>query len=134
MILVDSSVWIEYFNSRDTAHTRKVDEIIGSVEIVVIDLVLTEVLQGFRAAKDFDSALKLFDSFRFAKTGDRATAIQAARNYIYLRSLGVTIRKTVDAVIATKCIMNGFTLLHNDRDFLPFEKHLGLKCVLTTDH
>lgn len=129
MILVDSSVWIEYFNGRDTAHTRKFEAILGRVEIVVIDLVLTEVLQGFRLAKDFDSALRLFDSCTFAPTGDRATSIQAARNYIYLRSLGVTIRKTVDSVIATKCIMNGFTLLHNDRDFVPFEIHLGLQTI-----
>ena len=129
MILVDSSVWIDYFNGVENAHTRATSAILGKAEIVVIDLVMTEVLQGFRFAKDFNSTLRVLDSFRFETGGDKDTAIQAARNFVYLRSRGFTIRKTVDSLIATKCIMSGFTLLHNDRDFIPFEQHLGLQTL-----
>lgn len=129
MILVDSSVWIDYFNGVDLPHTRKVDEILGQQEIVTTELVVAEVLQGFRILKDFEATLRVLDAFRFETAGGRDVAVQAARNYVFLRSLGFTVRKTVDTIIATKCIMSGFELLHNDRDFIPFEKHLGLKCV-----
>lgn len=129
MILVDSSVWIDYFNGNDHPHTRKVDEILGTVEVVVIGLVVTEVLQGFRLLKDFEATLKVLNAFRFEHVADREIAVQAARNFAYLRSLGFTVRKTVDSIIATKCIMSGFELLHNDRDFIPFEKFLGLRTV-----
>ncbi|MBK9153602.1 MAG: PIN domain-containing protein [Chloracidobacterium sp.] len=129
MILVDSSVWIDYFNGEDLPHTRKVDEILGVDEIVVTEIVVTEVLQGFRVKKDFDSTLEVLDSFLFQPMGGRDVAVQAARNFVYLRSVGFTIRKTVDTLIATKCILSGFQLLHNDRDFIPFETHLGLQTV-----
>ena len=129
MILVDSSVWIDYFNGDDLPHTRKVAEILGLHEIVVTELVMTEVLQGFRIKKDFDATLKVLDSFRFESIGGRDLSVQAARNFVYLRSIGFTIRKTVDTLIATTCILNGYRLLHNDRDFVPFESHLGLQSV-----
>jgi len=129
MILVDSSVWIDYFNGEDLPHTRKVDEVLGVHEIVVTEVVMAEVLQGFRVKKDFDSTLKVLDSFRFEPMGGRDVAVQAARNFVYLRSVGLTIRKTVDTLIATKCILSGFQLLHNDRDFVPFEEHLGLQTI-----
>lgn len=129
MILVDSSVWIDYFNGDDLPHTRKVAEILGSQDIVVIELVMTEVLQGFRVKKEFDATLKVLDAFRFEPMGGRDVAVQAARNFVYLRSIGFTIRKTADTLIATTCILNGFRLLHNDRDFVPFETHLGLQTV-----
>jgi len=129
MILIDSSVWIDYFNGEVLPHTLKVDEILGMREIVVTDLVMTEVLQGFRLLKDFDATLKVLNAFRFETSGGRDIAVQAARNFVYLRSLGFTVRKTVDTIIATKCIMSGFELLHNDRDFLPFESFLGLRTI-----
>jgi predicted nucleic acid-binding protein len=129
MILVDSSVWIDYFNGDDHPYTRKVDDILGLQEIVIIDLVMTEVLQGFRVKKDFDAALKVLEAFTFEFAGGRDVAVQAARNFVYLRSIGFTIRKTVDTMIATTCILKGFQLLHNDRDFLPFEEHLGLQTI-----
>jgi predicted nucleic acid-binding protein len=129
MILVDSSVWIDYFNGADLPHTRKVNEILGFQEIVVNDLVMTEVLRGFRIKKDFEDTLEVLDAFRFELVGGRDVAIQAARNFIFLRSMGFTIRKTVDSLIATSCILNGFQLLHNDRDFVPFETHLGLQTI-----
>jgi len=129
MILVDSSVWIDYFNGDDLPHTRKLNEILGFQEIVVTDLVMAEVLQGFKVKKDFDAALKVLDAFRFESAGGRDVAVQAARNFVYLRSVGFTIRKTVDTMIATNCILKGFQLLHNDRDFVPFETHLGLQTI-----
>ena len=129
MILIDSSVWIDYFNDLDLPHTRKVNEILGKQEIITTELVVTEVLQGFRIAKEFEAASKVLDSFRFETIGGCDVAVQAARNCVYLRSLGFTILKTVDTILATKCIMSGFELLHNDRDFFPFENFLGLRAV-----
>lgn len=129
MILVDSSVWIDYFNGADLPHTRKVDELLGIEDIVISDLVMMEVLQGFRVTKEFDATLEVLDSFRFVETGGREVALQAAQNFLYLRSLGFTIRKTIDTFIATSCILAGYELLHNDRDFIPFEKFLGLRKV-----
>jgi len=129
MILVDSGVWIDYFNGHDFPHTQMVNKFLGKREIVVTELVFAEVLQGFRLPKEFEAALKVLNSFRFESISGRDVAVQAARNFVYLRSLGFTIRKTVDTLIATKCIMSGFDLLHNDRDFTPFEKHLGLRTI-----
>ena len=129
MILVDSSVWIDYFNGESLPHTAKLDELLGQREIIVIDLVMTEVLQGFRVARDFEATLKVLDAFRFETSGGRDVAVQSARNFVRLRSLGFTVRKTVDSIIATKCIMSGFELLHNDRDYIPFEKFLGLRSI-----
>lgn len=129
MILIDSSVWIDYFNGEVLPHTLKVDEVLGDQEIVMTDLVMTEILQGFRLLKDFEATLKVLDAFRFETSGGRDVAVQAARNFVYLRSIGFTVRKTVDTIIATKCIMSGFELLHNDRDFLPFENFLGLRTI-----
>jgi predicted nucleic acid-binding protein len=129
MILVDSSVWIDYFNGQDLPHTQMVDSILGKREIVVTELVFTEVLQGFRLRKEFDAALKVLQSFRFESISGRDVAVQAARNFVHLRSIGFNVRKTIDTLIATKCIMSGLELLHNDRDFTPFEEHLGLRTV-----
>lgn len=129
MILVDSGVWIDYFNGQDLPHTQMLDNLLGKREIVVTELVFAEVLQGFRFPKDFEAALKVLESFRFESLSGREVAIQAARNFVHLRSIGFTVRKTIDTLIATKCIMSGLELLHNDRDFKPFEKHFGLRTV-----
>lgn len=129
MILVDSGVWIDYFNGQDLPHTQMVGKILGEQEIVVTEFVFAEVLQGFRLPKDFEAALRVLESFRFESISGRDVAVQAARNFVYLRSIGFTVRKTIDALIATKCIMSGLELLHNDRDFTPFEIHLGLRTV-----
>lgn len=130
MILVDSSVWIDYFGEVDAPHTVKLHSILGVERVAVGDLVLTEMLQGYSQKKEFDAAFKVLSGFEPVVVGGRAVAIAAARNFIKLRSLGFTIRKTIDTLIATRCILSGYELLHNDRDFIPFEKHLGLKCVL----
>ena len=129
MILVDSSVWIDYFNGRETPETDFLDAILGREEILMGDIILTEVLQGFRRDEDFHRALHALLLFPQMSLLDTETAIESARNYRRLRKSGVTVRKTIDCIIATWCIVNDVHLLHADRDFHPFEKHLGLKVI-----
>ena len=129
MILVDSSVWIDYFNGTMTPQTETLDQLLGREPLAIGDLILTEVLQGFNEERDFNTAKKVLTSLTVVALGGQEIAIQAARNFRALRKAGVTVRKTVDTVIATWCIQNGYDLLHNDRDFEPFVKHLGLRVM-----
>ena len=129
MILVDSSVWIDYFKGAITAQTEKLDKLLGHEPLAIGDLILTEVLQGFADEPDFNEARKLLTSLMVVELGGQEIAIQAARNFRALRDLGLTVRKTIDTVIATRCIESGYELLHNDRDFEPFIVHLGLRVV-----
>ncbi len=127
MILVDSSVWIDYFRGVATPQADRLDSLLGSEPIAIGDLILTEVLQGFVSDHDFRQATTLLTSLLMVDLGGRGIAIQAAKNFRTLRSLGVTVRKTIDTVIATRCIESGFALLYSDRDFDPFVEHLGLR-------
>ncbi|MEO7027748.1 MAG: PIN domain nuclease [Caulobacteraceae bacterium] len=127
MILVDSSVWIDYFRGTSTQRTDRLDTILAKELIVVGDLIMTEVLQGFTRQSQFNQALRLLTSLTVVEIAGREIAIQAARNYRRLRDRGVTIRKTVDTLIATRCIEDGYTLLYSDRDFDPFVAHLDLR-------
>ena len=129
MILVDSSVWIDYFNGSVTAHTDLLDRLLGREPLAIGDLILTEVLQGFAEERDFERARKILTSLTVIELGGEEIAIQAAKNFRALRNLGVTVRKTIDTVIATRCIESRYDLLHDDRDFDPFAKHLGLRVV-----
>ena len=129
MILVDSSVWIDYFNGTVTPATDKLDSLLGDELLAIGDLILTEVLQGFGSERDFNQARKMLTSFTVVELGGREIAIQAARNFRTLRELGVTVCKTIDTVIATRCIESGYDLLHSDKDFDPFAKYLGLRVV-----
>ena len=129
MIVVDSSVWIDYFNGRVTPQTDWLDSAIGSQYIVVGDLILTEVLQGFQSDIDFKTAEKLLLSFPVVEMVGKEKAVKSAETYRLLRKKGVTIRKTIDVMIGTFCIKNGYSLLHDDRDFDPLQKYLGLKVV-----
>ena len=129
LILVDSSVWIDYFKGTITAQTEKLDKLLGHEPLAIGDLILTEVLQGFADERDFNEARKMLTSLMVVELGGQEIAIQAAKNFRALRNLGVTVRKTIDTVIATRCIESGYDLLHNDRDFDPFAKHLGLRVV-----
>jgi predicted nucleic acid-binding protein len=126
VILVDSSVWIDFFRGAATPQVDLLDSLLDRERLAIGDLMLTEVLQGFRSDKDFELARKTLDSFTQITIGGREVAVQAAHNYRKLRSLGVTVRKTIDALIATRCIEDGHTLLHSDHDFDPFATHLGL--------
>jgi predicted nucleic acid-binding protein len=130
VILVDSSVWIDYFRGTPTPQAEKLDLLLGSEPLVTGDLVLTEVLQGFISERDFNQAKKLLTSMVVVDLGGQDIAIQAAKNFRALRSLGITVRKTIDTVIATRCIASGLTLLYSDRDFDPFVQHLGLRSAL----
>ena len=127
MILVDSSVWIDYFRSADTPQVALLDSLFGRSPLAVGDLIAAEVLQGVRDEQEFKLVKKTLDAFDHIDLIGYALAIKAAENYRHLRAQGITIRKTMDTLIATRCIENGLTLLHADRDFLPFVQHLGLK-------
>ena len=129
MILVDSSVWIDYFRGTNTPQTEKLDSLLGHEPIATGDLILTEVLQGFVSDRDFNQASKLMTSLVIVDLAGQTLAIQAAKNFRKLRALGVTVRKTIDTVIATRCIESGLPLLYSDRDFDPFVEHLGLRSV-----
>lgn len=126
-LLVDSSVWIDYFNGTITPETDHLYDILGRERIVVGDLILAEVLQEFRRQRDFEQAKDALLKFPVQSMVGMETAVQSAENYRQLRAQGITIRKTVDCLIATFCIKNKLTLLHNDRDFDPFEQHLNLQ-------
>jgi predicted nucleic acid-binding protein len=129
LILVDSSVWIDYFRGIKTPQTDALDFILGREPVATGDLILTEVLQGFQEDRDFNQARSLLTSLIVIDLVGPKIAIQAAINFRKLRVLGITIRKTIDTLIATSCIENGLELLHSDRDFDPFVKHLGLQVV-----
>ena len=128
---VDSSVWIDYFRGTASPQTDHLDALLGREPVVVGDLVLAEVLQGFTTERDFNQALRLFGSLDVVEVAGRDAAILAARNFRRLRELGSTVRKTIDTLIATRCIEDGLSLLYSDRDFDPFVQHLGLKAALS---
>lgn len=126
MILVDSSVWIDYFRGVSCAETRHLDALLGREPLLIGDLILTEVLQGFESDADFRTASELLSLFETVPLAGSVVCERAARNFRALRRKGVSVRKTIDTIIATSCIENGYTLLHRDRDFDAFEKHLRL--------
>ncbi len=117
MILVDSSVWVDYFRGILTAQTDTLHPLLGREPLAIGDLILAEVLQGFDTERDFKTAQRLLTRLLIVEFGGRDIASQAARNYHLLRGHGVTVRKTIDTMIATRCIESGFDLLHCDRDF-----------------
>ena len=129
MILVDSSVWIDYFRGATNMQTEVLDALLGQQPLAIGDLILTEVLQGLDDERDFNTARKMLTALTVVELGGKEIAIQAAKNFRALRRLGVTVRKTIDTVIATRCIESGYDLLHNDRDFDPFARYLGLVVV-----
>jgi predicted nucleic acid-binding protein len=129
VILVDSSVWIDYFNGSITPATNWLDRLLGRESLAIGDLILTEVLHGFVNDREFSLAQRTLMSLEVVEIGGREIAIQAARNFRTLRKAGITVRKTIDTLIATRCIEGGYELLHDDRDFDPFVKHFGLRVV-----
>ena len=129
MIVVDSSVWISYFNGDTTPEAEILDLMLGEEAIAIGDLILLEVLQGFRSDSGYNSAKKHLAELNQVEMLGTDMAIKAAENYRKLRKKGVTIRKTADVIIASFCIQNKFPLLFSDKDFLPFVKHLKLRSV-----
>jgi hypothetical protein len=130
VILVDSSVWIDYFRGVATPQADRLDTLLGVEPLAIGDLVLTEVLQGFDTERDFNNGLRVLAALSVIDVGGQDVAVQAARNFRRLRALGVTVRKTIDTLIATRCIESGHSLLYSDRDFDPFVEHLGLVSAL----
>ena len=118
MTLVDSSVWIDYFRGVILPETDKLDALLGAEALLTGDLIVAEVLQGFSAESEFNTARQLMTTrLSVVSIVGPDNAVQAARNYRALRAQGVTIRKTIDTLIATYCIENGVSLLFSDRDF-----------------
>ena len=129
MILVDSGVWVDFFKNTPTPQAEWLDANLGVEGILVGDLILAEVLRGFKDDRGFNDARRLLGHLKQVVLGGEDLAIESARNFRKLRALGLTVRGTIDAVIATRCIADGYRLLHGDRDFDAFEKHLGLRVV-----
>jgi predicted nucleic acid-binding protein len=129
VILVDSSVWIDFFRNQPTAQAEWLDRNLGIEGLLVGDLILAEVLRGFKDDRGFLEARRLLGRLEQVSLGGEELAIRAAQNYRKLRSQGVTVRGTVDVIIATRCIEDGYRLLHSDRDFDAFEARLGLQVV-----
>ena len=127
MWIVDSSVWIDYFGGKVTPQTDLLHAALGWQAIALGDIILCEVLQGFRRQQDFDAARQALLQFPVYSIGGTEIALKSAESYRTLRRQGITVRKTIDCLIATFAIERGFTLLHSDRDFDPFEMHLGLR-------
>lgn len=131
MILVDSSVWIDYFRGVPTAQTEKLDELLDTEPVMIGDLILAEVLQGCREEHQFQEMRRKLGALELIVLCGEEVATEAARNFRLLRARGITVRKTIDTIIATRCILDGYSLLHDDRDFDVFEQQLGLRVVVS---
>ena len=129
MILVDSSVWIDFFRNRPGAQAEWLDRNLGIESLVVGDLILAEVLRGFKDDRGFNEARRMLAQLSQVTLGGEELAVESARNFRKLRARGVTVRGTIDVIIATRCLLEGFRLLHSHRDFDAFEEHLGLQVV-----
>jgi len=129
MILVDSSVWIDYFNGTSNPQTTILDSLLGVEPIAIGDVILTEILQGFRNDTDFKTAKGVLLNLTIFEMLGQKNAIVSAENYRTLRKKGITVRKTIDCMISTFCIENNHALLFSDRDYQPFVEHLGLRTV-----
>ena len=130
MVMVDSSVWIDYFNGNECTEVAYLDAVLGIKPVVIGDNILTEVLQGFRGDKEYKKAKQLLTALPVFQLSNTALAIKSAENYRALRKNGITVRKTIDTIIATYCIEHNIQLLFTDRDFLPFVEHLGLRSAV----
>jgi predicted nucleic acid-binding protein len=127
VIVVDSSVWIDYFNGVRNRETDILDETLSIRPVLMGDLILTEVLQGLRVERHYKLAREKLLSLQCVQIGGKDIALAAAENFRFLRARGVSVRKTIDCLIATFCISSKIALLQRDRDYLPFQKYLGLR-------
>ncbi len=131
MILVDSSVWIDYFRAVDSGPAALLDSLLGRTPLLVGDLIAAEVLQGVRDEREFGRVKRVLDQFERIDLCNYSLAVKAAQNFRLLRAKGYTVRKTIDTLIATRCIEDRITLLHADRDFEPFVRELALRVAYT---
>jgi predicted nucleic acid-binding protein len=134
MTIVDTTVWVDYLLNVENLQTLWLDRELSGGALGLTDLVLCEVLQGLRSDNQFEAVRGQLSAYPIFNTGGEVIAVESAANYRYLRARGLTIRKTIDCIIATYCIRHGHTLLHNDRDFDPFEEHLGLRVIHPQTH
>ncbi|MCO6411495.1 MAG: PIN domain nuclease [Thiogranum sp.] len=132
MILVDSSIWIDYFSGNGSPETDFLDGMLGVSAVAIGDLILTEVLQGFRHDKDYKTAKRLLGELTIFELLGTKMAVKSANNFRKLRKKGITIRKTADVIIASFCIEHNLPLLYSDKDFKPFVEHLGLRNAIYT--
>ena len=130
MILVDTSVWIGYFNGVENKHVDSLDSALEEGTVAIGDLIFLEILQGFKSDRDFKRAKAVLETLDQYEMLGHDMALKSAGNYRALRKKGITIRKTTDVIIATFCIENGLSLLFSDRDFIPFVENLGLSAVV----
>ena len=131
MILVDSSVWIDVLGNRDTPQTEAFHQLLADRFLIGVgDLIATEILQGTRTDAEFAATLDTLRTFALVQVVDGDVAFEAARHYRALRARGITVRKTIDTLIATRCILDGLPLLYADRDFDPFVAHCGLRSAM----
>ena len=131
MIVVDTSVWIDFFNGKDTAEVIILDRALGTEAVAIGDLIALEILQGFKNDKDYAAVRDMLDALTIYDMLGENAAYACADNYRVLRKKGITVRKPADVIIATFCIENNFPLLFSDKDFIPFVEHLGLRVVST---
>jgi predicted nucleic acid-binding protein len=129
MVIVDTTIWIDYLRGATSSHTSWLDHALGRQRLGLTDIILCEVLQGIRADAAFNQARSDLLKFEIFDTGGIDLALAAAANYRSLRQRGYTVRKTIDCIIASFCLEERHWLLHRDHDFDPFEKHLGLRVV-----
>jgi predicted nucleic acid-binding protein len=132
MTIVDTTVWIDYLGGTTNPHTEWLDRELNQQPLGLTDLILCEILQGIRGDSEFARILRALSKFEVFTTGGEVLAVASAKNYRSLRAHGCTVRKTIDCLIATFCLIEGHSLLHRDRDFEPFEKHLGLRIIRPT--
>jgi predicted nucleic acid-binding protein len=129
MVIVDSSVWIDYYCAQDNAQTAWLDREMARLRLGLTDGILCKVLQASPSERRFSRTLEELSRFEIFDSGGEELATLSARNYRHLRSKGITVRTAADCLIATFCMEYGHSLLHRDRDFDAFEKHLGLSVV-----
>jgi len=130
LILVDTSVWIDYFNGTECEASNALDTALADGTVAIGDIILLEILQGFRSGKDYNRAKTTLSSLDQYELFGHAMVSRCAENYRFLRKKGITVRKTSDVIIATFCIDNKLPLLFSDRGFMPFIKHLNLISAL----
>jgi predicted nucleic acid-binding protein len=129
MVIVDTTVWIDFLNGASTPETEWLDRQLTQQRLGLLDLILCEVLQGVPTEEKAADVFRELRTFEIFASGGVDLAMSAARNYRLLREQGRTVRRTIDCLIATFCLTGGHALLHNDRDFDPFEEHLGLTVI-----
>ncbi|NLT49943.1 MAG: PIN domain nuclease [Ignavibacteria bacterium] len=129
MILIDSSTIIDFFNGIENRQTSYLNDALGRENFIIGDIILAEVLQGFRTKNDFIKAKELLSDFPIYNLCGKEIAVKSTKNFRTLREKGITCRKTIDSIIAAFCIENEITLLHNDKDFILFETEFNLRVI-----